>query len=133
MHYTDFNWNGARFLMVDDDYYIHLLMEKVLKRTNAQVIHAYNGEQAVELIKSNAIDLAILDIVMPIKDGYETVNTIKSLQPETICIAYTADALRINKDVCLEAGFDRCLIKPMLPVNLFKVFQEELNKVNYYR
>ena len=133
MHYTDFNWNGATFLMADDDHYIHLLMGKVFSKTNARVIHAYNGEQAIEMARIHKFDLAIIDIVMPKKDGYATVAEIKTLQPEALCVAYTADALRINKEVCLKAGFDRCLIKPMLPVHLFKAFQEEFDKVNYYK
>ncbi len=124
MHYKDYSWNGAKFLIADDDQYSHLLLEKVFKKTDALTYHAYNGIQAVDLALKNDIVVALIDIVMPGYDGYEVCRKIKSAKPNVICIAYSADALRIIPKQCEQAGFEKVLFKPMLPVHIFKEIEK---------
>jgi CheY-like chemotaxis protein len=133
LHYRDFNWNGVTFLIADDDHYSHLLLEKVFLKTGAKVIHAYNGKQAVEMAMNHELSLALIDIVMPGLNGYEVVTSIKTLKPDVLCVAYTADAVRVNKKKCQEAGFDHMLIKPLLPVHLFRELCKVFEKAKSYR
>jgi CheY-like chemotaxis protein len=90
----------------------------VLKHIGATVFHAYDGMEAIEKLEENKIDVAIIDIVMPKKNGVDVVQKAKSLYPETIFVAYTADIIRHNYEVCKELGFNQCFAKPILPVKL---------------
>lgn len=127
MQYTDFNWANECFLVADDDYYSHLLLEKVLVKTGARVVHAYNGSEAIDLLKENQdISIAIIDIIMPLNSGFDVIEKTKSIRPDVNYFAYTADVFRINNKKCLEMGFLKCFGKPMLPVRLFKGISDAL-------
>lgn len=120
MHYTDFNWSNECFLVVDDDRYSHLLLEKVLLKTGATVIHAYNGGEAVNyLLNDKRITVALVDIIMPVLNGFDVIEQTKQACPEVTFFAYTADIFRINIEECKKLGFLHCFAKPMLPVKLF--------------
>ena len=133
MHYNNFHWHNLTFLLADDDKYSHLLLEKAFRRTGVNLVHAYNGIQAVELASTHKLSLAIIDLIMPGLNGYEVVPKVKALQPDVVCVAYTADAMRIDLEYCEKVGFDKCLIKPMLPFRLFKAIDEVLQKKNVYK
>lgn len=119
-----FNWSDEVVLIADDDRYNHLLLEKVIKQTNATVLHAYTGKEAEELLNNNKVTIAILDIVMPFINGIQLVRKVKQILPDTLFIAYTADIVRHNSEVCKDAGFKACFAKPTLPFRLLK----EINK-----
>ena len=124
MQYTNFNWEGACFLIADDDVYSHLLLDKVFKKTGARIIHAYNGIEAVDLALDNKdIALALIDIIMPGFNGYEVAKKIKNSRPDIICVAYTADIMSTQRSTWQDAGFAKCLLKPLLPVRLFAEIQ----------
>lgn len=115
---TLFDWTNISVLVADDDQYNHLLLGKVLKHIGAKVIHAYDGLEAIDKLKKNKIDVAIIDIIMPRENGVDVVRKTKLLYPETIFIAYTADIIRHNHEVCKELGFKQCFAKPILPIKL---------------
>lgn len=115
---TLFDWSDINVLLADDDQYNHLLLGKVLKHIGATVVHAYDGKEAIEKLEENKIDVAIIDIVMPKTNGVDVVQKTRSLYPETIFVAYTADIIRHNHEVCKELGFNQCFAKPILPVKL---------------
>lgn len=121
-----FDWTGFTFLIADDDVYSHLLLEKSFKNTGAHLLHAYNGLEAIHLVKNHTISLALIDIVMPMANGYDVANSLFESQPQTIAMAYTADIMRMDQEYCRKIGFHKCLIKPMLPVRLFKEIDDAL-------
>lgn len=127
MQYTDFNWKGECFLIADDDHYNHLLLNKVLVKTGAKVIHAYNGKDAIDiLINNKGITIALLDIVMPDFSGFDVIRQTKSDCLSVQYFAFTADIFRVNEAHCKELGFLRCFAKPMLPARLFTEIQASL-------
>ncbi len=127
MDQTTYNWAGEKFLVADDDAYSYLLLDKVLKKTGASVVFAYDGLEALKKLKGDmTITMAILDIIMPRINGYEVVEQIKKVRPDLICIAYTADVVRFNLERCIELGFQTCIVKPVLPAKFLSILNETL-------
>jgi len=91
----------------------------VLNRYNFDVEIAVNGEMALEMFRANPkYDLILMDVVMPVMDGIECVKQIREQETQkglrrTPIIIQTADTRQSNRNVCLEAGCDEMLIKPL--------------------
>ena len=104
-------------LVVDDDKEIVKAIEIYLGKENYKIIKAYDGEQALEKIKENKIQLVILDIMMPQKDGIETLEEIRKDKniPVIMLSAKSEDIDKING---LNNGADDYITKPFNPVEL---------------
>ena len=104
-------------LVVDDDKEIVKAIEIYLGKENYKIIKAYDGEQALEKIKENEIQLVILDIMMPKKDGIETLEEIRKDKniPVIMLSAKSEDIDKING---LNNGADDYITKPFNPVEL---------------
>lgn len=104
-------------LVVDDDKEIVKAIEIYLGKENYKIIKAYDGEQALEEIKKNEIQLVILDIMMPNKDGLETLEEIRKDKniPVIMLSAKSEDIDKING---LNVGADDYVTKPFNPVEL---------------
>ena len=86
----------------------------MLKATKVNLLHAWDGSEAVEVVKSHPnISLVLMDIKMPIMDGYEATRQIKQIRPELPVIAQTAYALSQERKQALEAGCDNYITKPI--------------------
>lgn len=104
-------------LVVDDDKEIVKAIEIYLKKENYNIIKAYDGEQALEKINKNEIQLVILDIMMPNKDGIETLEEIRKNKniPVIMLSAKSEDIDKING---LNTGADDYITKPFNPIEL---------------
>lgn len=104
-------------LVVDDDKEITKAIEIYLGKENYQIFKAYDGEQALKQIKENEIHLVILDIMMPQKDGLETLEEIRKDKniPVIMLSAKSEDIDKING---LNCGADDYVTKPFNPVEL---------------
>jgi two-component system sensor histidine kinase/response regulator len=120
-----YDWSNEKILIADDDIYSFLLLQKVLNRTGASILHAQNGKEALQkLLKDRDISIAILDIVMPFISGIDVVAHCRTMLPDTIFVAFTADVIRYDKKRCQEAGFNLCITKPILPVKFLNALEE---------
>lgn len=104
-------------LVVDDEKEIVKAIEIYLGKENYQILKAYDGNQALEQIENNKIHLVILDIMMPNKDGLETLEEIRKDKniPVIILSAKSEDIDKING---LNIGADDYVTKPFNPVEL---------------
>lgn len=104
-------------LVCDDDKDIVSAIEIYLSKEGYNVLKAYNGEQALKIIKDNAIHLVILDIMMPVKDGIETLREIRKVEaiPVIMLSAKSEDEDKING---LNLGADDYVTKPFNPLEL---------------
>ncbi len=104
-------------LVCDDDKDIVSAIEIYLSKEGYNVLKAYNGEEALKIIKDNAIHLVILDIMMPVKDGIETLNEIRKVEtiPVIMLSAKSEDEDKING---LNLGADDYVTKPFNPLEL---------------
>jgi len=100
-------------LVAEDELYNYLYLEIILKKLNFNVLHAGNGKEVIDMIKENThIDLILMDIKMPVIDGYSAAKLIKESNPEIPIIAQTAYAL-VHERSKYEGVFDDYITKPI--------------------
>lgn len=110
----DYDWAGKTILIAEDDEANVLLLRKALEKTNAEIIHADNGKDAVKLFRSNPdIDLILMDIRMPIMDGIEATSQIKQIDKNIPIIVQTAFTMSSEKEKSFKAGCDDYISKPI--------------------
>ena len=104
-------------LVCDDDKEIVKAIEIYLSKEGYNVLKSYNGEEALKILKSNTIHLIILDIMMPVKDGIETLKEIRKNEiiPVIMLSAKSEDEDKING---LNLGADDYVTKPFNPLEL---------------
>ena len=116
-------------LVAEDEVFNFLLIEQLLKNLGLKIIHAKDGQETVEICKSNPnIDLILMDIKMPIMDGHEAAKQIKKLRPDLPIIAQSAYALENEKEKFSGDCFDEYITKPIDVKELkskFKKFIDE--------
>ncbi len=111
-------------LVVEDDSTSRLLLQMVLKNRNATVILAENGREAVDKVQSEpGIDVVLMDMKMPVMNGYEATKLIKKLRPSLPVIAQTAFASQGERGAVLAAGCDAVLSKPLDLDRLFETIR----------
>ena len=105
-----------KILLVDDDMRNTFALTKVLEKTGIKVVLAENGQLALDaLAREDDVDLVIMDIMMPIMDGYEAIRRIRREErmADLPIIALTAKAMPEDRAKCLEAGANDYLTKPV--------------------
>lgn len=120
---------GKKVLIVEDDPSSKLYLNKIMERTGAGLLNAGDGKEAVDLVIDNPdIDAVLMDLQLPVMDGYTAAKKIKELRKEIVIIAQTAYGLFSDQKKILDSGFDDFIIKPIysqvlidkLVSNLFK-------------
>ena len=109
---------GSKILLAEDNFLSQKLAHRILTNMGMQVTVANNGKVAVDLVKSKPFDLVILDIQMPIMDGIEAAKQIRAFNKETPILAMTANAFVEDKALCLQAGMNDYISKPIDPKSL---------------
>lgn len=101
-----------KILVAEDNASNYKLFESVLKK-DYDLIHAWNGQEAVELFKMHAPQLILMDIKMPVLDGYQATAEIRKLSQEVPIIAVTAYAFEGDEMNIMNSGFDAYASKPI--------------------
>lgn len=116
---TDSNkLDGKSILLVEDNQMNIMVAEKFLKKWKLEVEVAYNGAEAVAKVEHNVYDLVLMDLQMPVMDGYKATRLIREFDKQTPIIALTASALlKVRQDV-LAAGMNDYITKPFDPQEL---------------
>jgi two-component system, cell cycle response regulator DivK len=116
--------NQKTVLLVDDHQNSLIVLKKMLERSGISVIAVDNGKDAVKICRENRIiDLVLMDIKMPLMDGYKAMREIKKLDPEMKVIAETAYGLYGDRKTILDAGFDDYLPKPITKESLDEIIK----------
>ncbi len=106
--------NQIKILIAEDDETSDLLLTTTLKAYSNNILHALNGFEAIKIMKSNPdIDLILMDINMPLLDGYEATRQIREFNKDVIIIAQTAYALKGDREKAMEVGCNNYLPKPI--------------------
>ncbi|MFP4468306.1 MAG: PAS domain S-box protein [Bacteroidales bacterium] len=117
----------AKVLVAEDERHNFELTNTILKTYDVEVLHAWNGEEAVAIFKKDKdIDLVLMDIKMPVLNGLKATREIKQLRPHIPVIAMTAYAQKGDKDKALDAGCDDYLPKPISIDHFMGVIQRHL-------
>ncbi len=112
----DSSIRGKKVLLVDDDMRNAFALSKFLKHKGLNVTIADNGKKALELLESETMpDIVLMDIMMPVMDGYETMKIIRKNQEfkDIPILALTAKALDTDRDECIRCGANDYLSKPI--------------------
>lgn len=109
-----YDWRNKTILVADDIDSNYVFLKAVIKQTNAEVLWAKNGLEAVELVKKNpSIDLVLMDIVMPEMDGFEATKLIKLHNNNLPVVCQTGYPTNDNYLTALDSGFDSFMAKPI--------------------
>jgi len=109
-----YEWNNKTILVADDIDANFVYLKAALKNTNANVIWAKNGVEAVDFVKQGSdINLILMDLVMPELDGFEATRLIKDINNQIPIIGQTAYPSQKNYSFAKEIGFDSMLEKPI--------------------
>ena len=103
---------GKLVLIVEDDPLSMNLIRTFVKSSGAKVIESFNGKEAIEKLDEHP-DIILMDLYMPVMDGFQATQIIKSRQPEIPIIAVTAYALIKDRSEALSAGCDSIVSKPV--------------------
>ena len=115
-------------LIAEDDDVSTLLLKKNLKNDNVTIITAGNGWEAVNLVEHHPeINLVLMDIKMPVMNGFEATRLIKELRPDLPVIAQSAFTSQEDRDKAKHAGCDRFITKPIRKSELLTMMQELLH------
>ncbi|MCK5840677.1 MAG: response regulator [Candidatus Sabulitectum sp.] len=114
---------GLKILIAEDNPVNQLVAVKILEKLGYKADVAENGAEAVEFLSKIAYDMVFMDCQMPVMDGYAASRVIRSgrgnvLNSKVIIIAMTANALKGDKEECIEAGMDDYISKPVTPAML---------------
>jgi len=109
------NFEGVKILIVEDENSNFLLIEAILRKTGVNLLHAWNGKQAIEMLNENPdIDLCLMDLKMPIMDGFEATEKIRERGNNKLpVIALTAFSEMFHKETAIEKGFNMYMTKPL--------------------
>ena len=110
---------GRKILIVEDDMSSRLYLNKILERAGVIIMNAGDGQEAVDVALSNPdIEIILMDIQLPVLDGYSALIKIREVRKNIIIIAQTAYGLLGDKEKILNSGFNDYVIKPILSQNL---------------
>jgi CheY-like chemotaxis protein/HAMP domain-containing protein len=120
----DIDLSSQNILIVDDDIRNVFVITSALENHNANILEASNGQEALDILAEDKVDLILMDIMMPVMDGYQAIKEIRKNDKikDIPIIAVTAKALKEDRQKCIDAGADDYITKP---VN----YQELLNRI----
>jgi len=125
--YKELSKKEFTVLVVEDDESNMLLFKRIISGTKAKIITAINGKEALEqFILNPDIDIVLMDIKMPVMNGYEATRKIKELSPKTPVIAQTAYAFSNDAAEAIEAGCDDYISKPIDIDKLLRMISKHL-------
>ncbi|RLD66635.1 MAG: histidine kinase, partial [Bacteroidetes bacterium] len=117
----------CKILIVEDEEVNFLFIKEILKKTGikCKILEATNGQEAVDIFTNNPdIDLVLMDLKMPVMDGYKATKIIKDIKPEVPIIIQTAYTLEEERKKSADAGCDGFITKPIK----IKEFKEVLSQ-----
>ncbi len=114
-------------LVCDDEKDIVNALEIYLSSEDIKIFKAYNGKEAVEVVRDNEIHLALLDIMMPVMDGIQTINEIRKISNLPV-IFLTAKGEDTDKILGLNVGADDYVTKPFNPVEVIARVKSNLRR-----
>ena len=126
------DFQGASILLVEDNLVNRELALAILEQWNLRVQVACNGMEALQALREADYDLVLMDIQMPKLDGLEATSTLRNPRsgvrnPHVVVVALTAHAMAEDRQLCLDAGMDDYLTKPLEPRALLTILERYLS------
>ncbi|HEX7985965.1 MAG TPA: response regulator [Duganella sp.] len=119
--------SGVRLLLVEDNAINQNVAKGILEQAGAAVAVAENGEVAVRLLRGERYDLVLMDVQMPVMDGFTATRLIREeLRLQLPVIAMTAGVMESEREQCIAAGMDDFIAKPIDVDQMFATIQRHL-------
>lgn len=115
-------------LIIEDDQFNYDLLNVILAELNIKLYWAKTANEGMKYFKEKSIDLVLMDIKLPDKNGYELTREFKSIDSSVPVIAQTAYALAGDREQALEAGCDDYLSKPIRKAKLLETVKPYLRQ-----
>ena len=115
--------NGSTILVVEDEEIYRLIFKKVLESNGYLVLDAANGAEGLEVLRTLKVDLAIVDLEMPVMDGMEFTKWVKEINPNFPLIIVTAHASSYLPKEILDANVNALLSKHLQMDELIKLVE----------
>lgn len=131
--------NGLRILVVDDNEYNRIVAQDTLmSKADVEITLATNGKEAVDLFLANDFDIILMDVQMPVMNGYEATKSIRNSKetnrnPMIPIIALTASVVRGDLDKCRAAGMNDYVPKPFHPHQLVEAIAKATGRQLKFR
>lgn len=123
---------GKKIIIAEDENVNFDFLKEILELTKVEIIRAYNGQDTINLLYNHPdVTLILLDMKMPIMNGYDAVKILKEINPNVPVIAQTAFAFSDEKHKAIEAGCDDYLAKPISKVALFSKLREHSERIKH--
>ena len=123
----DIDWSDKTILIADDIHTNFILLEAILCETRVKLIWAKNGMEAVaKCLDHENIDLVLMDIQMPEKNGIEATRDIKKFRKNLPIVAQTAFTFEFVEKNIMEAGCSQIITKPIIPDLVIKILANYL-------
>ena len=120
---------GKKILLVEDVEFNVMVAQRMLRNWNAEVDLAENGAIAVEKVKQNHYDLILMDIQMPVMDGYTATSNIRKINKQIPIIALTASVITTDIEAkAVQIGMNGCLSKPFNPNTLYTIISNNIKE-----
>ncbi len=120
------DWSDKTILIVDDDLTNYLLLKTYFLKTKANILYAANGKEAINLCDSNLqISLILMDMKMPVMDGFECTPIIKAKYPHIPVIAQTAYAFPEEQERAMQSNCDDFFTKPIKRKELIELLSRK--------
>jgi len=116
-----------KILVIDDDDLVRLTLAKLLQKQGGSVLEAKNGAVGIEIFKKNTPHIVLTDMLMPEKEGLETISELKSIQPSIKIIAMSSGGASHNMSflqLAQRIGADKTISKPIKPDELIKTIKD---------
>ncbi|MCT4604337.1 MAG: response regulator [Marinifilum sp.] len=124
MNTKTFNWSDKTILIAEDVESNYLFLEEVLAITEVNILWATNGQNAIDMFTKNDIDLILMDIQMPLLNGFDATRAIKKINPKVPIISQTAYAMAEDRGKSIAAGCDDYISKPISSQKLLNLIDK---------
>jgi len=129
-HHNTIMPRSYKLLLAEDDETLGYLLKEYLQLNDFDVEWKKNGEDALKEYKTNLFSIAVVDVMMPVKDGLTLLDDIKTIDPLFPVIVLTSKNLKVDKLKGFKKGADDYIIKPVDKEELVKILQAVLRRSN---
>ena len=127
---TDIKLPPCKILVVDDGEANRHLLRLFLVRAGCEILEAKNGQEAIDIVLTREVDLVLMDMQMPVLDGYQATAKLRHLGYKNPVLALTANAMQGDEQKCMQAGCNAFLSKPVNMDKLLKTIAKSLVEID---
>lgn len=125
---TEYNIGNLKILVVEDDLTSRRYISEIFKGTDIEILTAVNGREAVDICRTDeSINIILMDLKMPVMDGYTATREIRKLRPEIPIVAQSAFAMTNEREKAMQAGCTDYLAKPYKRNQMLEIISKHIS------